>query len=106
MTPLIITYIRHAVPGCCKGNVTGLEHLSYENERLIGDVCLSSGCRICKESDMRPVQGIEVVIDWFSAAMWGAIKMIIHPLVVPVNFHVCQNLLIRGMCRARTLCYK
>ena len=65
----MITYVRHAVPRCCKGDATGLEHLSYENERLIGDVCLSNGCWICKEFDMCPVQDFEVVIDWFSIVM-------------------------------------
>ena len=29
---------------------------------------------------MRPVQDIEVVIDWFSAVMWGAIKMSNSPV--------------------------
>ena len=80
MRPLIITYVRHAVPGCCKGNATGLEHLSCENERLTGDVCLSSGCWICKESELCPIQDIEVVIGWFSVVMWGAIKMTNSPV--------------------------
>ena len=75
MRPLIITYGHHAVPGCCKGNATGLEHLSCDNGPLTGDVCLSSGCWICKESDLCPVQDIEVVIGWFSVVMWDAIKM-------------------------------
>ena len=75
MRPLIITYVRHAVPGCCKGNTTGLEHLSCENERLTDDVCLSSGCWICEESDLCPAQDIEVVICWFSVVMWGTTKM-------------------------------
>ena len=75
MRPLIITNVRHAVPRCYKSNATGLEHLSCENEQLTGDVCLSSGCWICKESDLCPVQEIEVVIGWFSVVMWGAIKM-------------------------------
>ena len=43
MRQLIITYARHAVPGCCRGNVTDLECLSYDNEWLIDDVCLSVG---------------------------------------------------------------
>ena len=68
------------MPGCCKGNTTGLEHLSFENERLTGDVCLSSGCWICKESDLCPVQDIEVVIGWFSVVMWDAIKMTNSPI--------------------------
>ena len=80
MRPLIITYVRHAVPGCCKGNTTGLEHLSCENERLTGDVCLSSGCWICKESDLCPVQEIEVVIGWFCVVMWGTINMTNSPV--------------------------
>ena len=68
------------MPGCCKGNAAGLEHLSCENERLTGDVCLSSGCWICKESDLCSVQDIEVVIGWFSVVMWGAIKMTNSPV--------------------------
>ena len=75
MRPLISTYVHHAVPGCCKGNATGLERLSCGNEWLIGDVCLSNGCWIGKESNICPVPEIEVVIDWCSAVMWGAIKM-------------------------------
>ena len=75
MRPFNITYVRHAEVGCCKGNAIGLERLSCENGRFIGDVCLSSGCCICQESDMCPVQDIEVVIDWFSAVMSGDIKM-------------------------------
>ena len=63
------------MPGCYKGNATSLEHLSCENERLIGDVCLSSGCWICKESEPCPIQDIEVVMGWFGVVMWGAIKM-------------------------------
>ena len=68
------------MPGCCKGNATGLEHLSYENELLISGVCLSSGCLICKASDMNPVQDIQVAIGWFSAVMWGANKMTNSPV--------------------------
>ena len=68
------------MPGCCKGNATGLEHLSCENERLINDVCLSSGCWICKASDMHPVQDTEVVIKWFCVVMWGTIKMTNSPV--------------------------
>ena len=30
--------------------------------------------------DLCPVQDIEVVIDWFSAVMWGAIKMSNSPI--------------------------
>ena len=80
MRPLIITYVRHAVPGCCKGNATGLEHLSCENERLMGDACLSSGYWIYEESDLCPVQDIEGVIGWFSVVMWGANKMTNSPV--------------------------
>ena len=75
MRPVIITYVRHDVPGCCKGNTTGLEHLSCENGWLTDDVCLSSGSWFCKEFDLCPVQDVEVVIGWFNVVMWGAIKM-------------------------------
>ena len=68
------------MPRCCKGNATGLEHLSCKNEQLIGDVCLSSGCWVCKESDLCPFQDIEMVIGWFSVVMWGAIKMTKWPV--------------------------
>ena len=80
MRPLIITYVHHAVPRCCKGNATGLEHLSCENERLTSDACLSSGCWMCKASDMHPVQGTEVVIKWFCVVMWGTIQMTNSPV--------------------------
>ena len=80
MRPLIITYVRYAVPRCCKGNTTGLEHLSCENEPLSSDVCLSSGCWICEESDLSPVQDMKVVIGWLSVVMWGAIKMTNSPV--------------------------
>ena len=88
MSPLIITNVRHAVSGCCKGNATDLEHLSCENERLINDVCLSNGCWICKASDMHPVQDIDVAIGWFSAVMWGANKMT-NSLVGGSSEHSC-----------------
>ena len=106
MRPLISTYVRHAVPRCCKDNATGLQRLSCENERLIGDVCLSSGCWICKESDMCPFQGIEVVIDWFSAVMWGAIKMNNSPVGAASEFPCPPESVDRGMCRAQTFCDK
>ena len=80
MRPLIITYVRHDVLGCCKGNATGLKHLSCENERLTGGVYLSSGCWICKESDLCPLQDTEVVINLFSVVMWGTIKMTNSPI--------------------------
>ena len=80
MRSLIITYVRHALPGCCKGNTTGLEHLFCENEGLIHDVYLSSGCWICEASYLHPVQDTEVVIDWFSVVMWGAMKMTNSPV--------------------------
>ena len=65
---------------CCKGNATGLERVYCDNEWLIGDVCLSSECRSYEECDLCPVQDIKVVIDWFSAVMWGAIKMNNSPI--------------------------
>ena len=68
------------MPGCCKVNATGLEHLSCENGWLTDDVCVSSGCWICKASDIHPVQDIEVVINLFSVLMWGAIKMTNSPV--------------------------
>ena len=80
MRPSIITYVRHDVPGCCKGNATGLEHLSCENGWLTDDVCLSSGYWICKAYDMHPVQDTEVVINLFSVVMWGATKMTNSPV--------------------------
>ena len=92
MRPLIITYVRHAVPRCCKGNGTGLEHLACENERLTDGVCLSSGCLICKESDLCPVQDIEVVIGWFGVVMWGAIKMMNSPIGGGSEFYMSAEI--------------
>lgn len=80
MRQLTIIYVRHAAPGCCKGNGTGLERLSCDNEWLISDVCLSSGCRSCEDYDLCPAQDIEVVIDWLNAVMWGAIRMSNSPI--------------------------
>lgn len=81
MIPLIITSVRHAVPRCCKGNVTGLEPLSCDNEWLVGDAHLSNGCQNCEKCDLCPIQDNEVVIDWFCAVMWGgAIKMSNSPI--------------------------
>ena len=94
------------MPGCCKGNATGLEHLSCENEGLIGDVCLSSGCWIFKESDMCPAQDIEVVIDWFSAVMCGDIKMSNSPVGGASEFSCSPESVDQGICRAGTFCYK
>ena len=106
MRPLTITYVRHAVPECCKGDATGLERLSSENERLINDFCLSSGCWICNESDMRPVRDIEVVIDWFNAVMWGTIKMSDSPVGGASEFSYPPEFVHQWMCRAGTFCDK
>ena len=73
--PLIITYVRHAMSGCYKENATGIERLCCDNEWLIGDACLSSGYWSCEDSDLCLFQDIETLIDWFSAVMWGAIRM-------------------------------
>ena len=94
------------MPRCCKGNATGLERLSYENELLISDVCLSSGCWTCKECDLCPIQDIEVVIDWFSAVMWGAIKMTNSPVGGAIEFSCPPESVDQGMCHARTFFYK
>ena len=97
MRPLIITYVRHAVPRCYKGNARGLEHLSCENERLINDVCLSSGCWIYKESDLCPIQDIEVAIGWFSVVMWGANKMTNLPVGGASEFSCLPESVDQGM---------
>ena len=68
------------MPRCCKGNATGLEHLFCENGWLTNDVCLSSGCWICKASDIQPVQDTEMVINLFSVVMWGSTKMTNSPV--------------------------
>ena len=60
MIPLIITYVRHAVPGCCEGDVTGLERLSCDGRCLMGDGCLSAWSRDCQKHHQRPVQNIEI----------------------------------------------
>ena len=80
MRSLIITYVRQAVPGCCKRNATGLERLSRDDEWLVGDVCLLSGCRSCEECDLCAVQGIDVAIDRFSVVLWRAIKVSNSPI--------------------------
>ena len=85
------------MPGCCKGNATDLEHLSCENERLTGGVCLSSGCWICKESDLCHVQDIGVVIGWFSVVMWGAIKMTNSPVGGASEFSCLSESVDQGM---------
>ena len=68
------------MPRCCKGNATGLERLSYKNERLMGDVCLLSGLWICNEYELCPIQDTKVVINWFSVVMWDTIKMTNSPV--------------------------
>ena len=90
----------------CEGNATGLEHLSFENERLTGDVCLSSGCWICKESDLCPVQDIEVAIGWFNVVMRGAIKMTNLPVGDASEFSCPAESVDHGMSRSGTFCYK
>ena len=102
MRPLIIAYFRHAVPGCRNGNTTGLERLACNNEWLISDACLSSEWRSCEECDLCPVQDIEVVIDWFSAVMWGAIKMSNSPVGGASEFSCPPESVDEGMCRAGT----
>ena len=71
MVSLIITYIRHAVPACCKGNATGPESISCYNWRLIGDVYPSSGYWSCEEYDLWPVQDIEMVINRSRDRLWS-----------------------------------
>ena len=61
MRPLIITYVRHALPGRCKGDVTGLELLSCDDQWLIGDDCLSDWYRDCQKHDQRLVQNFEIL---------------------------------------------
>ena len=75
MIPLIITYVRHAVLGCYEGNATGLERFSCDHCWLIDGVSLSSVYPSCEEYDLCPVQDIEMVVDWFIVAMWGAIRV-------------------------------
>ena len=106
MIPLNITYVRHAVPGCCKGNATGVERLCYGNESLISDECLPNGCSICKECDMCLVQAIEVIINWFSAMMWGAIKMSNSPVGGASEFPRLPESVDQRMCRTGTFSYK
>ena len=60
MIPFIITYVRHAVPGCGGGDATGLERLSYDGRCLMGDGCLSAWSRDFQKQRQRPVQNIEI----------------------------------------------
>ena len=70
MGPLIITYVRHALPGRCEGDVTVLELLSCHDQWLIGDGCLSDWYRDCQKHDQRPVQNVEIfdldTVMWMS----------------------------------------
>ena len=100
MAPLVMTYVHRAVPGCCKGNATSLEHLSCHNQWLIGEACLSSEYRSCEECDLCPVQHIEMFIDWFSAVMWGAIKMSNAPIDGTSEFSFPRESVYQEMCCA------
>ena len=64
------------------------------------------GCWIRKECDLGPIQNIEVVIDWFSVAMWGAIKMSNSPVGVASEFSCPPESVDHGMCCAGTFSYK
>ena len=55
---------------------------------------------------MRPVQDTEVVIDWFNAVMWGAIKMSNSPVGGASEFSCPLKSVDQEMCRAGTFCYK
>ena len=100
MAPLVMTYVYRAVPECCKGNATGLEHLSCHSQWLIGEACLSSEYRSCEECDLCPVQHIEMFIDWFSAVMWGAIKMSNAPIDGTSEFSFPRESVYQEMCCA------
>ena len=106
MRPLIITYVRHGVRRCCKGNATGLEPLACDNEWLIGDVCLSWEWRSCEECDLCLIQDIELVIDWFSAVMWGAMNMSNSPVGGASEISCPPDSVDQQTCRAGTFCYK
>ena len=49
---------------------------------------------------------IEVVIDWFSAVMWGAIKMSNSPVGGDSEFSCPRESVDQGMRGAGTFCYK
>ena len=55
---------------------------------------------------MCPIQDIEVVIDWFSVVIWGAIKMTNSPVGGVSKFSCPPESVDQGMCRAKTFCYK
>ena len=73
---------------------------------MIGDVCLSSGCRICEECDLCPVQDIEVVIAWFSVVMWDPIRMSNSPIGGAIEYARPPEFVDQEMCRAGTFFYK
>ena len=51
------------------------------------------------------MQDIEVVIDWSSAVMWGAIKMSNSPVGVPSEFPCPPEYVDQGMSRAGKFLY-
>ena len=83
-----------------------MEPLPCNNEWLIDDVCLLNGCWIYKECDLCLVEDIEVVIDWFSAMMWGAIKMSNSPIGGTSEFPCLPKSVDQAMCQTGTLFHK
>ena len=55
---------------------------------------------------MYPVQNTEVVINWFSVAMLGAIKLTNSPVGGANELSCPSESVDQGMCRAGTFCYK
>ena len=76
MIPLIITPVRHAVSGQCKGGAAALEHLSCDDQWLIGDGRLSIRCQSCEKLDQCPVQDKAIIVNWFGAVLWGAVRVV------------------------------
>ena len=64
-----------SVPVCCNGDATDLDLFSCDDQRLIGDSCLSIGYPYCVEYGQCRCQDIEVVVDSFGAVMLGVIRM-------------------------------
>ena len=80
--------------------------LYCDNDWLMSDVCLSSGCQSCDEHDLCPGQDIEKVIDYFSAMMRGAIRMCNSSIGVDNEFACGAESLDQEVCCEGIFLYK
>ena len=68
------------MPRCWKGSAIGIQRLSCGDQWLIGDSSPMRGFRNCKECGQRPVEDIEVVVNWFGELICGVISMSNSPI--------------------------